>query len=104
MGGDILVKSELGLGSTFEIFLMQKNHDDILRPDIIKLEFGSKDRNNFQKIEIDERRLNKVPVNTMAKTDPFDVDGLFHNTSYESLVFNEDKENVDLRIFLEKEE
>lgn len=38
MGGDILVLSEEGIGSTFEIYLVSKTIDDILKTEVIKLE------------------------------------------------------------------
>lgn len=54
MGGDILVNSKLGVGSTFEIYLLNKTTEDILKPEVIKLDFNHHGRFNHchHKLEI----------------------------------------------------
>lgn len=96
MGGDILVKSEEGFGSVFDVYIVNKSEEDLLRPEMIRLEFDpvvNKSKNKKQKIKIVEENLYRVERSLNTRPDS--------NIPLECL--DEDyKDNYDPRVFLEE--
>jgi len=71
MGGDIIVHSEEGVGSTFDIYIINKRPDDMQRHEVIKLDLdyhNMRERERLYKLEIKESNLEKVINSSIIRT------------------------------------
>eukprot|EP00347_Sterkiella_histriomuscorum_P019851 403340064 len=107
MGGDIIVHSEEGVGSTFDIYLVNKTIGDVSKSEIIKLEFDSqlnKMRQKSFKIKILEENLYKVQDSMLQMR--LNTISLNHETfiSINTDSINELKEEISPRTFFNDNE